>query len=139
MSIDFTTGHGKRALEELATQPVIWLTTVGRNAYPQPNLVWFIPENDGIVIYSKANASRLHHIRKNPHVSLHFNSDPEGHQQTVFLGTVELDDSIPPVAGNQSYVQKYSRDIEAMGGTVETFSEQYSVPLRVTFTGLRGF
>lgn len=139
MTIDFSSDHGKRALEELTSQPVIWLTTVGRNDYPQPNLVWFVYENDGIVIYTKADAARLHHIQKNPHVSLNFNSDPEGHQQTVLLGTIEQDDSIPSVAVNHAYVQKYSAAINGMGGTVDTFSEQYSVPLRVTLTGLRGF
>jgi PPOX class probable F420-dependent enzyme len=139
VSIDFTTDHGKRALKELATQPVIWLTTMGRNSYPQPNLVWFTYEDDGIVIYTKADAARLHHIKVNPHVSLNFNSDPEGHHQTVFLGTIAQDDSIGPVASNQAYMQKYSRAIEGMGGTADSFSEQYSVPLRVTLTGLRGF
>lgn len=139
MSIDFTTDHGKRTLEELTTQPVIWLTTLGGNGFPQPNLVWFVYENDAIVIYTRPGAARLRHILKNPHVSLNFNSDPEGHQQTVLLGTIEQDASIPPVAGNSTYVQKYSDAITGMGGTVETFSEQYSVPLRVNLTGLRGF
>jgi PPOX class probable F420-dependent enzyme len=139
VSIDFSTDHGKRALEELTLQPVVWLTTIGINDYPQPNLVWFIYEIDSIVIYTQPDAARLRHIRKHPHVSLNFNSDPEGHQQTVILGTIEQDASIPPVARNHAYVQKYSGAITGMGGTVDTFSEQYSVPLRVTLTGLRGF
>lgn len=112
---------------------------MGKNGNPQPNLVWFIYEDNDIVIYTQPGTARLVHIQRNPHVSLNFNSDPEGHQQTVLLGTVSVDPSIQPVADNPAYINKYADGIASLGGSVETFSEQYSVPLRVNLTSLRGF
>lgn len=139
MSIDFGTEHGKRVLQELQTHPVIWLTTLGDGDFPQPNLVWFVHEDDHIIIYSKPDAKRLGHIQRNPRISLNFNSDPEGHQQSILLGTIAVDPSVPAVARNQDYIEKYADRIAEMGGTVESFTQEYSVPLRVTLTNLRGF
>ena len=138
MAIDFTTAHGQRALQELATEPVVWFTTVGDHGYPQPNLVWFLYDDGDVIIYTQPGTARRKHIAADPHVSLNFNSDPEGHRQTVLLGIAAEDTSLPKVKNNAAYVEKYAAGIAELGGTVESFSEGYSVPLRVTLTGLRG-
>lgn len=57
---------GKRVAERLDGEQVIWLTTVGADRTPQPNPVWFIKEDEGLLVYNRADAHRLKHIR-HPH------------------------------------------------------------------------
>lgn len=139
MRIDFTSDHGIRVLNELATQPVIWLTTLGSGNRPQPNLVWFVYNNGDLIVYSQPDAKRLEHMKQNPRVSLNFNSDPEGHQQSVLLGNIAEDSTLPAVIDNPDYLEKYEDRITTMGGTAKSFSEDYSVRLRIELIAMRGF
>lgn len=66
---------GQRVRERLGTEMVIWFTTVGADGTPQPNPVWFLWEDDGFLIYNRADANRLTHIAKRPQVSLNFDGD----------------------------------------------------------------
>ena len=41
-SIDFTTEFGRRALNRLENEQVIWITTTSKSGAPQPSPVWFV-------------------------------------------------------------------------------------------------
>jgi PPOX class probable F420-dependent enzyme len=103
--------------------------------------VWFIWENDTILIYSQAKAYKVKHIRKNPHVSLHFNSaDPKGEQRILVLsGKARIDRSVPPTHKNRAYIKKYRAGITGLNATPEQFSAEYSIAIRITPAKLRGW
>lgn len=118
----------------------VWLTTVGSNLTPQPRPVWFIWDNDSFLIFSQPHAHKLNHIQQHPNVALHFNSDKTADQDViVYLGTARVDPDAPPPHKVRAYLKKYKAGIEAMGATVEQFSQAYSVAIRVTPTSLRGW
>ncbi len=140
MSIDFKSDFGQKALAQLQDEHVVWLTTVGaKTDTPQPNVIWFLYQEDDVVIYTKPGAQRLENIAKNPKVSLNFNSPEDGEAMTVFTGTAIVDPAIKSVIHNQAYVEKYERWMENIGMTPQQMNDEFSVPIRITLEKLRGW
>ena len=140
MSIDFNSDFGKKALAQLHDEHVVWLTTVGaKTDTPQPNVIWFLFQEDDVIIYTKPGAQRLENIAKNPKVSLNFNSPEDGEAMTVFTGTAIVDPAIKSVIHNHEYVEKYERWMENIGMTPQQMNDEFSVPIRITLEKLRGW
>ncbi len=139
MHIDTSTEFGQRVMRRLREEHVIWLTTVGPDGAPQPRPVWFLWEEGSFLIYSQPDAHKVRHIRRNPHVALHFNSDTDGNDVVVFIGEARLDDSAPRADRHAAYLAKYAQGIADLGMTPQQMAEEYSAAIRVTPTHLRGF
>jgi PPOX class probable F420-dependent enzyme len=135
--VDFSGELGARAQERLATEPVIWLTTVAPSGMPHPRPVWFLWDGSALLIYSQPNARKLEHIGQNPRVALHFNSTPDGEDVQVFLGTAAIDRNPPLVHEVDAYLAKYRAAIQDIGMTPEAMGASYNVLLRVVPTRLR--
>ncbi len=132
------TPFGQRVARHLRDDIVAWLTTVSNDGTPQPNPVWFLWDDDSFLIYSLANAARLAHIARNPHVSLNFSGDGRGGDIVVFTGTARVAPEEPPADQNSSYLDKYRDRIDANFGGPVAFAARYSVPLRLTPRKARG-
>ncbi len=103
----------------LTDEETIWLTTVGRDGVPQPNLVGFFWDGgDSLLTYNRTEAKRLPNIRRQPLVSLHFDSDSDGGGGDIVVLTGTID---------------------ARFGDAVKFAEAYSVPVRIHLTRVRGF
>ena len=139
--IDLKTKFGRAAVKQLRGEYFIWLTTVDPGGTPQPRPVWFIWENDSFLIYSQAKAHKLKHIRKNPQVSLHFNSaDAKGEERIiVFAGKARIDRKSLPAHKHRAYLKKYKAGIFGLNTTLEQFAGEYSVAIRITPAKLRGW
>jgi PPOX class probable F420-dependent enzyme len=137
--IDFSSKIGQRALERLKTEDYIWLTVVDKKNKPIPNPVWFLWQNDHLLIYSRPIAKRLEHIAANPYVSLHFNGDSAGGDIMVFNARAEIDNAIPRPDAIPAYIEKYREGIKGINMTVESFSADYTQGFRVYPLSLRGF
>ncbi len=137
--IDFSTKLGRRVGEQLKSERVIWLTTVGPDNTPQPRPVWFHWDGTSFLIYSQPEAHKVRHISHNPKVSLNFNTDPEGEEVAVFIGEAHLDPSMLPADRHEEYLEKYTQGIADLKMTPSGFASDYSVAIRVTPTKLRGF
>ena len=135
---DTGTPFGERVARRLRDEVVIWLTTVGGDGTPQPNPVWFLWDGESFLIYSLGNASRLPHIRRNPRVALHFDSDGRGGDIVVITGEARVSTSDPPADQLPAYLAKYGSMIAGIGQTPASFAAHYSVPLRITPTKVRG-
>ena len=119
---------------------IIWLTTVDSTNTPQPRPVWFIWDKDSFLVFSQPDAHKVAHIKKNPFVSLHFNTDKTGDQDViVYVGTASIDKTVKPAHKVAAYFKKYKAGIEEIGMTPEKFSEEYSVAIRVKPSSLRGW
>lgn len=139
MTLDFSTDHGKMAKEQLEKEIVIWFTTVTPKGMPQPNPVWFIWEDDCVIIWVQANSARLRNLPQNPQVSLHFATDPHASHMTVLTGEAEIDESLGRLDQNETHLAKYTDLWRALGMTPEAAANEYSVPLRIRPSKLRGF
>ena len=138
--IDASTPFGKRVLERLEREPVIWLTTTGRDGTPQPNPVWFLWDDGAFLIYSLPDASRVRNLERSPRVALHFDTDGQGGDVAVFTGEARIAPDEPPSHEVPAYQARYERRIrDGLRLTPEQFASRYSLAIRVTPTRLRGF
>lgn len=139
--IDWKTKIGRVAKKHLKSEYFVWLTTMDATGTPQPRPVWFIWEKDSFLIFSQAKAHKLKHIKKNPQVSLHFNSaDKKGEKRLiVFTGTAQIENTAAPAHKLRAYMKKYRAGITGLGATPEQFAGEYSVAIRITPTKLRGW
>lgn len=139
MSIDFSSGIGPAILRQLEQAQVAWLTTVGRSGTPQPNVVWFLWDGESILVYSQPAAARIPNIERNERVALNFNSDDSGSFVHVLTGNAYIDHTGPRADEIPAYVKKYGSGIESLGMTPASFSDDYSVLIRIVPDKIRGF
>lgn len=138
--IDLDSDFGRAVRAHLENEYVIWLTTIDSNLTPQPRPVWFIWEADTFLIFSQAKAHKVAHIKKNPRVALHFNTDESGDKHVmVFSGEAVIDINSPPAHEVSSYFDKYKEGIAGLNMTPEGFSAEYSVAIRIDPAEIRGW
>lgn len=139
--IDFTTEFGQKVKRHLEQEYFIWFTTVGADLTPQPRPVWFIWEDDSFLIFSQPDAHKVAHLKEHPNVALHFNTgDAKADEDViVLLGKAEIDPNVPPAHKVPAYFEKYQTGIAGLDMTSESFSREYSVPIRVKPTKVRGW
>lgn len=136
--IDFKSELGRQAKQLLASEYILWLTTIGSDLTPQPRPVWFIWDNDAVLIYSKPTAAKLKHIARHPNVALHFNADREANDNILVLtGTALTTSPATPAIQIPAYMEKYGQGIINIGLTAQSFSDSYSVAIRIVPTNLR--
>lgn len=129
---DPATTFGRRVRERLSEEIVLWLTTVGADGTPQPNPVWFLWEGgDSILVYNRAEAKRVQHVRSRPLVSLNFDGNGRGGDIVVLTGTAELLDGFPLPDEYKPYTDKYAEEIGRTFGNAENFASKYPLAMRV--------
>ncbi len=112
------------------------MTVNGRGA-PQPSPIWFLWHDGSILLYSQPGTAKLRNIAANPRVAVHLNDDG-GDDIVILSGRAAVSDD-RPAHEVPAYVDKYAALIERNGWTPESLAADYSVPVRVRPTGLRGF
>ena len=129
---------GQRAARRLREDVLAWLTTVDRRGTPQPIPVWFLWDGGtSILLYSRPGKPKLRNIAENPKVSLHLDGNGRGGDIVVCLGEARVSDD-PPADAIPDYVEKYAPLIERNRWSPASFAADYSVPLRVTISRIRG-
>lgn len=135
--IDFNSEIGRDARRLLESEYVIWLTTVSKDQTPQPRPVWFVWDQDAVLLFSRPAAAKVAHIRRNPRVALNFNSDHEANENVVvMIGTATLSES-PAATAVAAYIEKYKQGMAELGMTPQSFAGQYSVAVRIPIQQLR--
>jgi PPOX class probable F420-dependent enzyme len=137
--LDFSTDVGKRALDRLERETVVWLTTTSPEGFPMPTPVWFMWTDGAVLIYSIPESAKVRAIRQRRQVSLNFNADVHGHDVTVFRGVAELLDSAPLPSAVPGFLEKYQKEFAESPVTPEGYDQGFTQAIRVTLTGMRGF
>jgi len=109
---------------------VIWLVTAGHDGRPQAVPVWFLYEGDSLLIFS-APGIKVRHVRENPNVELHLNTDEVGDVVVRVSGKARIVQGEKPAHRVPAFVRKYRGQIKGFGWTVEEFSRRYPFPIRV--------
>lgn len=129
---DPSTELGARVARDLSERMIGWITSVDRAGTPQPAPVWYVWHEDRVVFYSRPGAKRLERIKANPRASFHLNDEGLAEQLTLFTGTLARGEDVPPAAEHPEFVEKYGERAAKVFGSVERFSEIYSVPFVFT-------
>ncbi len=137
--MDWNSDEGKKLAGRLRKEMVIWFTTVRGDGTPTPTPVWFVWEGESFFIYSQPGTHKLRNLERNPHASLHLNCDEWGGSVAIFTGEVTVEKDAPPGIENQAYLEKYREGIKDIQMSPESFSKDYSVPLRFHIKTVRAF
>lgn len=138
--LDTSTPFGAKVSEQLESDVVAWLTTIGRaTGTPQPSLIWFLRHGPELLVLSQPNKPKLRNIEANPRVAFHLNSDELGGSFAVFTGTARLDPGGMSDEEWTAYVDKYREHMSRLGVTPESFVADFSELIRVTPEKVRGF
>lgn len=126
-------------LHRLRSEQVIWFTTMTSAGAPQPTPVWFLWQDDSIVIFSQPDTPKVRAIRRNPHVSLNLNSSPHGGDVVILSGTATLDDGSLRADEIPAYIEKYRDGIASIDMNPETFAADFRQAIVTRPTGLRSW
>ena len=138
IDIDPSTEFGARVLRRLAEERIVWLTTVRADGQPVPSPVWFLWDGETFLIYSQRGAPKVRNIAARPRVSLNFNTDAVGDDVVVIAGEARVADGEPTLDRVPPYLEKYEGAWPA-DMTPERAAAEYSLPIRVRPTKVRGF
>ena len=114
----------------LKNDRVVWLVTAGRDRKPQAVPVWFLWDGKSFLMYAVPGI-KVQHVRANPFVELHLNTDEAGNEVIRASGYATIPKSHPPAHRVPAYLRKYRADILNLDMTPEDFSNQYLYPIRV--------
>ena len=136
--LDQGSEFGARVARRLREEMIVWLTTVTPSGAPLPRPVGFLWDgSDNISIYSQPGA-RIRNIAHNPKVTLNFDGDGQGGDIVVLSGIAEVDESGANAAANAEWIAKYATEWERSGMTAESFSQRFSVPVRIRIVDVHG-
>lgn len=141
MSVIPDSDFGARVRARLRDETLIWFTTTSQDGTPQPNPVWFLfePDTESVLIYNANHAARIGHVATRPRVALNFHTNSGGGDVVVMTGSAERATDVPNVDEHEAYLTKYAEAIKGLGSNPEKFAHDYSVPLRVRLSKVRGF
>ncbi len=123
--------------ERLDGELVAWMTTVDAAGQPQTSPVWFLVQDEVIVVYSLARTPRTRNIAANPRVCLNLNSTPSGGEVVIIEGLAEIVEDGRPALEDARYAAKYEVPMSDLGMTPLTFSADYPVRIHIQPTRLR--
>jgi PPOX class probable F420-dependent enzyme len=126
-------------LRRLAEEPIIWLTTVRPNGQPQTSPVWFLMDDDEVLVYSRPAAAKVANITDNPRVALNLDGNGRGGAVITLEGRARLVPQHDPADAKAPYVEKYAAFIARNGWTPRSFAADYSLPIRIELHRLRAW
>ena len=135
-AIDPSDPRGAEVIERLRNDRIGWLTTVAADGTPQTSPIWFLWDEDSILIYSLESA-RARNVAGRPRVSMHLDGNGMGGDIVVIEGTASIDFDTPSCVDNPEYLKKYKPVMDGNGWTPEWFAERYCVPIVITPTKCR--
>ena len=121
----------------LDDEQIVWMTTVDPAGQPQTSPVWFMVQDESIVIFSLRATPRTRNIAGNPRVSLNLNCTPSGNEVVIIEGQADVVSDGRAANEEPDYVAKYEAAIEDLGMTPEAFAADYPVRIRIQPTRLR--
>jgi PPOX class probable F420-dependent enzyme len=122
-------------LERVAHDQVAWLTTITGSGAPSPVPVWFIDDDGDLVLFSEPAARKVANIEARPQVTLHFNSDPDGHDVVVVRATARLEPGVLP-SSQPGYLDKYRSALAALPFTADDLDRDFTTRIRISPTGV---
>ena len=125
--------------EKLDHELVGWFTTVTQDGQPQSSPVWFVREDDDLLVYSKPDAPRIHNIADNSRIAFNLRGDRQGDIVVTMEGRATTAARSTQAADHHAYLAKYGTEIVRLGFTPDTFSADYSVPVVITIERIRAW
>ncbi len=116
-----------------------FLTAVDDSGQPQTAPVWFVRDGENLIVYNRPDTPRLDSIAANSRVSFNLRGDRRARGAVTIEGTASVETRLGPAKNFPGYVEKYGGEIERLGWTPDSFSSDYSTPLKLVVTRVRSW
>ena len=124
-------------VDQLDRDLVGWLTTVNRNLQPQSSPIWYLRVGTDLMIYSRADATRITNLATNSNVAFNLRGDKQGDTIVSLEGVAVIEPDSPTPLRVPEYLAKYGDEIVRLGWTNETFDRDFSLPIRINVKRVR--
>lgn len=124
---------------QLDTDLIGWLTTVSPHGQPQTSAIWFLRDGDDLLVYSRADATRLTNLTKNDRVAFNLRGDHPGDTVLTMEGRAHVEEDAPMAHEVPAYLEKYGDEIIRLGWSHPEFGHLYSVRLRIRIERIRSW
>ncbi len=133
-SLDTTRERDAHIEQRLRTDEVIWLNSVRPDGRPHSVVVWFLWNDDSILIFSQPDKQKVRNLRNNPNVVLALDNTNNGDDPITIEGTATLLPHGEVDATLSAYVEKYAEGLKGLNMTVEQMAQSFSQAIRITPT-----
>ena len=138
--LDLKQPRHAHALERLRDNPMIWLSSVRPDGRPHIVPVWFVLDDDSILIFSIPDNQKVRNLRQNPNVMLALDDTQGGGDVVMIEGRAELlSDPKVTAAAMPAYAQKYAKQIAQLFSDPAGMAKQYSQAIRITPTRILAY
>lgn len=130
--LDLSQPRHQHIAERLRANVIAWLGSVRPDGRPHLVAVWFLWNDEHILIFSKPNNQKVRNLRQNPNVTLALDDTNEGDDPIVIEGSAELVDD-PDISTNlAAYLAKYGEAMQEIGLPGAEMAKVYSQAIRIT-------
>ena len=129
--LDRASEQGTRIDRRLREATVAWLSTVRPDGGPHLVPIWFLWDNETILIFSMPKNQKLRNLRQNNRIVLGIPSG-DGVSNVLVEGQAELLGAGEVTTMLPAYVTKYGKLITAIGLDPASMARQYSEAIRIT-------
>jgi PPOX class probable F420-dependent enzyme len=120
--------------DRLRNELILWLASVRPDGRPHLVPVWFLWEDETILIFSKPKNQKLTNLQANPAVAVALDSADDGDDIVVLEGVATLVNDPDTSAKLAAYATKYADRLADMGWTPESMAKEYTEAIRITLT-----
>jgi PPOX class probable F420-dependent enzyme len=131
-SLDTTKERDAHIEQRLRTDEVIWLNTVRPDGRPHSVVVWFLWNDDSILIFSQPDKQKVLNLRSNPNVVLALDNTNNGADPITIEGTATLLPHGEVDTTLSAYTEKYAEGMKGINMTAEQMAQSFSQAIRIT-------
>jgi PPOX class probable F420-dependent enzyme len=121
-----------RVTRFLATEPVVWLSTVRPDGAPHLVPIWYWWDGTALVVFSKPDAVKVRNLRSEPRVMLAVGDPEADFDVSLVEARAHLLPAGTPVP--EQFFAKYAARMAAIGLDRATFTATYTQCLRIAPT-----
>jgi PPOX class probable F420-dependent enzyme len=133
--------QNEHIVQRLQSNLIAWFISVRPDGRPHSIPVWFVWDGSYIIVFSQPENQKIKNIRDNPNVALSLdNTGDDGGDVVTIEGTAQIltQQQLDLPVIKSAYESKYREEIKDIGMTLDSFSDSYSQPIRITPTKFRG-
>lgn len=129
--LDLNSAKDAHVDERLRTDQIIWISSTRPDGRPHLVPVWFLWEDQTLLIFSKPDNQKIRNLRHNSNVMLALETVNDGSDVVLIEGQATLLDQPTIDLISAAYEEKYGAQIEAFQWTRESMAAEYSQAIRV--------
>jgi PPOX class probable F420-dependent enzyme len=127
------------AAEALASDPVVWLSSVRPDGRPHLVAVWFLWDGERVLAFSKPHARKVENLRHDSRVMLAVGTPGPDFDVELIEADAELPATPTAELMPSGFGKKYAELLRRAGLSVQRFTEVYSQPIVLRPTRFLGY